>query len=126
MDRGGSEGVQDAVLYARGDTWGGCGEEPSADPQACEDYRAAATIDLDHDRASLAAGDKLKPEALLVLWGARGVINRYSDPVAIWRDHCDAGVKVSGGATQSGHYIAEEVPGELLGELEKFFGVNLQ
>ncbi|KAL1410687.1 hypothetical protein Q8F55_004706 [Vanrija albida] len=96
---------------------------PEGTHAACEDYRAAATIDLEHDRASREAGDRLKLEALLVLWGARGVINRYDDPVGIWREQCDAGVEVSGGPTSSGHYIAEEVPEELWTRLDKFFSL---
>jgi len=51
---------------------------------ACEDYRAAATIDLEHDRASRAAGEQIACE-LLVVWGKRGVVGRLYDPVALWR-----------------------------------------
>jgi haloacetate dehalogenase len=39
----------------------------------CEDYRAAATIDLEHDRASRAAGLKVQCP-MLVLWGSKGRI----------------------------------------------------
>ena len=44
----------------------------------CEDYRAAATIDLEHDRASRAAGHKVQCP-LLVLWGAKGKIGQWYD-----------------------------------------------
>jgi haloacetate dehalogenase len=84
----------------------------------CEDYRAAASIDLEHDRASRAAGAKIECP-LLVLWGAKGKIARWYDALAIWRQYC--AVEVTGGAVQSGHYLAEEAPGEVLERLEAFF-----
>ena len=85
----------------------------------CEDYRAAATIDLEHDRASRTAGDKVRCP-MLVLWGAHGKIGYWYDPLAIWREYCAAGV--DGGAVASGHYLAEEAPAEVLGWLEPFLG----
>jgi haloacetate dehalogenase len=83
----------------------------------CEDYRAAATIDLAHDRASRAAGDKLRCP-LLALWGAKGKIATWYDALAIWRDY--AAGPVEGGAVASGHYLAEEAPEEVLGRLASF------
>jgi haloacetate dehalogenase len=83
----------------------------------CEDYRAAATIDLAHDRASRAAGDKLRCP-LLALWGAKGKIATWYDALAIWRDY--AAGPVEGGAVASGHYLAEEAPEEVLGRLATF------
>ena len=83
----------------------------------CEDYRAAATIDLVHDRASRAAGDKLRCP-LLALWGAKGKIATWYDALAIWRDY--AAGPVEGGAVASGHYLAEEAPEEVLGRLATF------
>ena len=81
----------------------------------CEDYRAAATIDLDHDRISRAAGEKIRCP-LLVLWGDKGKIGEWYPPLDIWGQYATA--EVSGGAVNSGHYLAEEAPGEVL---EKFF-----
>ncbi len=83
----------------------------------CEDYRAAATIDLEHDRASRAAGEKIRCP-LLVLWGASGRIGGWYDALAIWRDYCVA--EVDGGSVASGHYLAEEAPEEVLSWLEPF------
>ena len=92
------------------------------DPQAirgmCEDYRAAATIDLEHDRASRAAGEKIRCP-LLVLWGAKAKIEAWYDALAIWRGYCAA--EVSGAAVASGHYLAEEAPGEVAERLLAFF-----
>jgi haloacetate dehalogenase len=85
----------------------------------CEDYRAAASIDLGHDRASRAAGVKIQCP-VLVLWGARGKIAKWYDALAIWRQYC-AG-EMAGGPVDSGHYLAEEAPGEVLRRFEAFFG----
>jgi haloacetate dehalogenase len=83
----------------------------------CEDYRAAASIDLQHDRASRAAGVKVQCP-MLVLWGAKGKIGRWYEPLEIWRRYCAA--EVTGGAVDSGHYLAEEAPGEVLAKLGPF------
>jgi haloacetate dehalogenase len=83
----------------------------------CEDYRAAATIDLAHDRASRAAGEKIRCP-LLALWGAKGKIATWYDALAIWRDY--AAGPVEGGAVASGHYLAEEAPEEVLSRLATF------
>jgi haloacetate dehalogenase len=84
----------------------------------CEDYRAAASIDLEHDRASRAAGVKIQCP-LLVLWGSKGKIGKWYDPLAIWRQYCAA--EVTGGPVDSGHYLAEEAPAEVLQRLAEFF-----
>jgi haloacetate dehalogenase len=84
----------------------------------CEDYRAAATIDLDHDRASRAAGDKVRCP-LLVLWGSKGKIEEWYDASAIWREYCAA--EVTGARVASGHYLAEENPGAVLEHFDRFF-----
>jgi haloacetate dehalogenase len=92
---------------------------PEAIHGACEDYRASAGIDLEHDRASRAAGEKIGCD-LLVLWGARGVVQRLFDPLALWRAQC-AGA-VSGRALPAGHFIPEELPAETAAVLQAFFG----
>jgi haloacetate dehalogenase len=83
----------------------------------CEDYRAAASIDLVNDRASRAQGRKVQCP-LLALWGARGKIGQWYDALAIWRQYASG--EVSGGAVASGHYLAEEAPEEVLRWLEGF------
>jgi haloacetate dehalogenase len=85
----------------------------------CEDYRAAASIDLEHDRASRAAGEKVQCP-LLVLWGAKGKIFSWYDALAIWRQYCAA--EVTGGPIDSGHYLAEEAPEAVLERFRAFFG----
>jgi len=83
----------------------------------CEDYRAAATIDLEHDRISRAQGQKVRCP-MLVLWGDKGKIGGWYDPIALWREYCDG--EVGGGAVESGHYLAEEAPEEVLRQLKSF------
>lgn len=83
----------------------------------CEDYRAATTIDLVHDRESRAAGAKVQCP-MLVLWGTEGSIEKWYDALPIWREYCAA--DVVGGAVRSGHYIPEENPEALLEWLQRF------
>ncbi|KRC11933.1 alpha/beta hydrolase [Hydrogenophaga sp. Root209] len=74
---------------------------------ACEDYRASAGIDLDHDRESRERGLRIACDTL-VLWGERGVVQKFFDPLALWQAQC-AGT-VSGEALPAGHFIPEELP----------------
>jgi haloacetate dehalogenase len=81
----------------------------------CEDYRAAASIDLVHDVES--ENQKIGCP-LLVLWGERGVVHRFFKPIDDWRAVAS---DVRGKALPCGHYLAEEVPEETLRELTAFF-----
>ena len=83
---------------------------------SCEDYRAAATIDLEHDRADRDAGRRIRCP-LLALWGAHGVVERCFKPLDEWRRVAD---DVRGHALPAGHYLPEEVPNLVAGELERF------
>jgi haloacetate dehalogenase len=85
----------------------------------CEDYRAAATIDLVHDRMSRAEGRRVQCPTL-VLWGAKGRIGGWYDPLALWREYCAA--EVTGGPVEAGHYLAEEAPDQVLAAFGNFFG----
>ncbi|MCS6766154.1 MAG: alpha/beta hydrolase [Candidatus Protistobacter heckmanni] len=82
----------------------------------CEDYRASATIDLEHDRADRDAGRKLALP-LRVLWGKNGVIERCFDPLAEWRKVAE---QVDGRGLDCGHYIPEEAPDALHEEITGF------
>ena len=84
----------------------------------CEDYRASAGIDLDHDRASRAQGQKIACDTL-VLWGERGVVQRLFQPLALWQAQC-AG-QATGQAMAAGHFIPEELPRETAALLRRFF-----
>jgi haloacetate dehalogenase len=93
-----------------------CFRNPATIHATCEDYRAAATIDLEHDAAD---ADRRVTCPLLALWGAKGVVNRLFDPIADWRR---AATDVRGRSLPAGHFLAEEVPEETLGEFVAFFG----
>lgn len=91
---------------------------PGSATAICEDYRASATIDLEHDRADRNAGRRVQVPTR-VLWGAHGVVGRCFDALALWRD---VATEVSGRALDGGHYLAEEQPAELLADMLAFFG----
>ncbi len=92
--------------------------DPAMITGMCEDYRAAATIDLVHDRESRAAGEKIRCP-LLALWGARNLVGRLYDPLAVWREF--AAAEVSGGPIDCGHYLAEEAPEAVQEAFLRFF-----
>ena len=93
-----------------------CFADPAAIHAMCEDYRAAASIDLVHDRADSA---RLIDCRTHVLWGERGVVQRLFTPLEDWQAKCS--YEVTGRALPTGHYIAEEAPDLLAAELEAFF-----
>lgn len=91
-----------------------CFGDPATIHATCEDYRAAAGIDLAHDRADL---DRKLSCPLLALWGAKGVIERSYDVLDVWRERAET---VTGKALPCGHFLAEEAPAETLAELSEF------
>ncbi|MET0519607.1 MAG: alpha/beta hydrolase [Burkholderiaceae bacterium] len=93
---------------------------PAAIHAACEDYRASAGIDLAHDRASRAAGQRIGCD-LLLLWGEHGVVQRLFDPLALWQAQC-AG-RVEGRAVPAGHFIPEELPEQTAEALAAFMAL---
>jgi haloacetate dehalogenase len=94
-----------------------CYANPATIHASCEDYRAAASIDLAHDDADVAAGRKVTCP-LLVLWGEKGVVNRCFRPLDDWRA---VATDVRGRTLPTGHYLAEEAPEEVVRELREFF-----
>ena len=91
-----------------------CFRDPAAIHASCEDYRAAATIDLDHDRADL---DRKIGCPLLVLWGAHGLVGRLYDVLGLWRERAS---DATGRSIDCGHYLAEEAPADTLAALQAF------
>ncbi|NRF71864.1 alpha/beta hydrolase [Aquincola sp. S2] len=89
---------------------------PGSAHAMCEDYRAAAGIDLEHDRADRDAGRHVE-QPLLVLWGANGIVQRCFDPLAEWRR---VARDVHGAALPCGHYIPEEAPDALVAQALPF------
>ena len=82
----------------------------------CEDYRAAVSIDLEHDEADL---QRKLTIPVLVLWGERSHVNRSYQPIEAWRERA---VDVRGRMLSCGHYPAEQAPEETYLELRAFFG----
>jgi haloacetate dehalogenase len=96
-----------------------CFRDPATIHASCEDYRAAATVDLEHDRADREAGRRVRCP-LLALWGERGTVHRLFRPLEDWRAASDAAVE--GGPLAAGHYLPEEVPEAVLSRLLPFLG----
>ena len=83
---------------------------------SCEDYRASATIDIEHDQIDLDHGNKIKCP-LLCLWGTKGFVGRKYDVVQEWSVWAD---QVQGFGINSGHYLPEEAPEATLKALLDF------
>jgi haloacetate dehalogenase len=102
-----------------------CFQMPETIHAMCEDYRASAGIDLEHDRASRAEHAKGAGKIacdVRVLWGERGVVQRLFKPIELWQAQC-AG-QVSGQAMAAGHFIPEELPELTATTLRDFFLVR--
>ncbi|MFZ1287529.1 MAG: alpha/beta hydrolase, partial [Candidatus Phosphoribacter sp.] len=89
---------------------------PDAARGICEDYRAAATIDVSHDAADRAARRLIEPK-LHVIWGEHGPVGRLFDPLAEWQQVART---VTGAALDCGHYLAEERPNETLAAIRRW------
>lgn len=94
-----------------------CAADPATLHGFCEDYRASAGIDLEHDRSDRSSGLRLDVPTL-VLWGQHGVVHRCFDVLAEWRR---VAANVQGEALECGHYLAEERPDEVADRLLGFF-----
>jgi haloacetate dehalogenase len=91
-----------------------CFRNPETVHASCEDYRAAATIDLVHDEADL---DRKVGCPLLALWGGNGAMEKLYDVSGVWRGYA---VDVRGRRVEAGHFLAEEGPEETAKELLSF------
>ena len=91
-----------------------CFSAPAAINGACEDYRAGASIDLEHDAASRDARIECP---LLVLWGGRGFSEQHYEVLNVWRDY---GRDVCGQTIDCGHFLPEEDPQAVLTALLPF------
>lgn len=92
-----------------------CFSDPEAIRASCDDYRAAAGIDLRHDEAD--AQRRIRCP-LLVLWGAKGFVGRTYDVLALWREKAD---DVRGAGLDCGHFLPEEKPEDVAASLLQFF-----
>ncbi len=92
-----------------------CFRDPRTIHATCEDYRASASIDLEHDRRDLRK--KLRMP-VRVLWGKQGVIEKMFSALSDWRE---VAVNVTGRPLDCGHFLPEEKPAEVLAELRAFY-----
>jgi haloacetate dehalogenase len=92
-----------------------CISDPATVHGMCEDYRAGASVDLQHDRGDLS---KRIACPLLVLWGRENPIWERFDMLRIWRERAET---VTGEALPCGHYLAEETPDATATVLRAFF-----
>jgi haloacetate dehalogenase len=95
--------------------------DPAHAHAICEEYRAAATLDREHDNTDFAHGRRVTCP-VLVLWSARGGLDvwysRYGGPIALWQTWAD---DVQGYAIDAGHFFPEEKPGQTAAALTQFF-----
>lgn len=92
--------------------------EPDVIHASCEDYRAAASIDIEHDNAD--QGRKLDMP-VLILWAKRGVIETCFNALELWQQRAD---RVEGEALDATHYMAEEIPDDIAARMSGFFSRN--
>jgi haloacetate dehalogenase len=98
----------------------GCFRNPETIRAICEDYRAGAGIDCEHDAADKQAGRRIACP-VLALWGAQAKLETWYDTLGVWREWAD---DVRGRSLACGHYLAEERPEETAAELIAFFGAG--
>jgi haloacetate dehalogenase len=91
-----------------------CFANPQTLHAMCEDYRAGASIDLQHDETDLAT---LLPCPTLILWGVHGAMHRLFDVLETWRPRAPG---AQGKALPAGHWLPEECPDELAAALLEF------
>jgi haloacetate dehalogenase len=91
-----------------------CYQDPATLHAMCEDYRAAATIDLEHDKADL--GTQVRCP-LLAIWGSKGAMDPLYDVLGTWRERAS---DVRGTSLPGGHWLPEQLPNELTTELLAF------
>jgi len=108
----GTPGAHEPEAYAE---YLRCFRDPETIRATCDEYRAGASIDLEHDRADLARKVTMP---LLILWGERSGQGSGYDMLAVWRDHA---TDVRGHAIRSGHFIPEEAPDDCYRALRDWF-----
>jgi haloacetate dehalogenase len=98
--------------------------DPARVHAICEEYRAAATIDHEHDLEDRRAGRRIACP-VLVLWSARGPLGTWyaerGGPLALWRAWAN---DVRGGPLDAGHFFPEEIPERTVEELSRFFATS--
>jgi haloacetate dehalogenase len=95
--------------------------DPARVHAICEEFRAAATRDREHDDADRGNGRRIACP-VLALWSGTGALNAWyaeaGGPLALWRAWAD---DVQGRPLDAGHFFPEEIPGETASALINFF-----
>ncbi len=113
-----SAGGIDAFDPAAVDAYVAAFADPACIAATTEDYRAGATVDLEHDEADFAAGRRVEVP-LLALWGRDGFVGRRYDVLEVWREYA---ADVDGKAVAGGHFLPEEAPAATTAALQEFLG----
>lgn len=95
-------------------------EDPNAVHSMCNDYRASATLDLEEAEADIEAGRQIQ-SPLMVLWARHGVVDKCFDAVKEWQNVSNESVSVKGHSVESGHYIPEQAPDDVVQAITEFF-----
>lgn len=95
-----------------------CWNDPAMIHGSCSDYRAAATIDLEHDAADI---DKKVQCPTLAFWGSAGLMHKYFDLAAEWKKRC---TDVRPASLPGGHFFVDQFPAETAKILEEFISSN--
>jgi haloacetate dehalogenase len=95
-----------------------CWNDPAMIHGSTSDYRAAATIDLEHDSADI---DKKVQCPTLVIWGSAGLMHKYFDLAAEWKKRC---ANVRPASLPGGHFFVDQFPAETAKILEEFISSN--
>ena len=116
LERSFSRAPQGAITKEAFAEYRRCYSNPASIHAACEDYRAGAGIDLEHDAADW---DKKITCPVLALWAEKGTVARFFSPVLEhWKEKA---LDVRGRAMTGGHYLAEELPDQIFEEFNSFF-----
>jgi haloacetate dehalogenase len=94
-----------------------CFRDPAMLSATCEDFRAAASIDLEHDEESRKNGIRITAP-LLAIWGNSGFVGQHYDVLDVWRQYAD---DVRGHGLDCGHFMPEEEPDGTAAALAEFF-----
>jgi Predicted hydrolases or acyltransferases (alpha/beta hydrolase superfamily) len=103
-----------------GQAWAEVYKDPAAIHAMCEDYRASANMDIEIDKADLAAGKRIECP-LNVLWGSNAAMGRQYDVLGIWQQEA---TRAEGKAIPGGHSFQMDSPAETAAELLRFFAAN--
>jgi haloacetate dehalogenase len=94
--------------------------DPARVHAICEEYRAAATIDVEHDRADKGASKRIDCP-MLHLWAEGGPLDSFyskaGGPLGIWRQWAP---RVQGQAMKGGHFFPEDDPDHTAALINQF------